>query len=166
LVLPLFSFEINVWKLERDYGAVDAPADGGGGKNMSVPPPPSKLSRSVQGLLSLILDLNMMRNTVAEIGYGTPPPLPPLCPSYHFSDANKLPLGKLTKEHLKVPITSFNLVFSAASTSLSASARRWKAKAAPSPTSRRSFTPSSPTTSAAQSKPQPPPPNTPEVTNL
>lgn len=72
--------------LERDYSADDdaaAPADDGSSGPSDVPS--SKLDPRVQDLIKLIADLNMMKAQMIEVGY----------------DANKLPLGKLSKEHVK-----------------------------------------------------------------
>jgi len=73
--------------LERDYSGDDdaAAADDDSGDKPAADVPESKLDSRVQDLIKLICDLSMMKQQMIEVGY----------------DANKLPLGKLSKEHVK-----------------------------------------------------------------
>lgn len=79
--------------LERDYSIDDdnngnntgSASHGDDDSKEEVDIPPSKLDTRIQDLIRLICDLDMMKQQMIEIGY----------------DANKLPLGKLSKEHIK-----------------------------------------------------------------
>ncbi|KAJ3056683.1 Poly [ADP-ribose] polymerase 2 [Rhizophlyctis rosea] len=77
--------------IERDFGGDDEeeeekeePAADGKGKE-PVKIPDSKLAKPVQELVKLIFNLDMMTKQMVEIGY----------------DANKMPLGKLSKANMK-----------------------------------------------------------------
>jgi hypothetical protein len=73
--------------LERDYAADDDADEPMPSPDGSPAPAKaeSKLDKRVQNLVKLICDLKMMKDAMLEVGY----------------DANKLPLGKLSKEHIK-----------------------------------------------------------------
>lgn len=78
--------------LQRDYSADDDEADAGddeeeanGNGQDKKSQAESKLDPRVQELVKLICDLKMMKQAMLEVGY----------------DANKLPLGKLSKDHIK-----------------------------------------------------------------
>ncbi|KAJ3348914.1 Poly [ADP-ribose] polymerase 2 [Entophlyctis luteolus] len=76
--------------LERDYQEDDEtakdPTPSASSENEPVKTPPSKLDPSVQDLVKLIFDLNLMEKEMVEIGY----------------DAKKMPLGKLTKKTIEL----------------------------------------------------------------
>ncbi len=73
--------------LERDYGVQDDEEEGG--ENAAVKQerktPESKLQPKIQLLMRTIFNKDMMNLQMAEIGY----------------DVKKMPLGKLTKEHIR-----------------------------------------------------------------
>uniref|UniRef100_A0A516AGD1 Poly [ADP-ribose] polymerase n=1 Tax=Lingulaulax polyedra TaxID=160621 RepID=A0A516AGD1_LINPO len=69
--------------IEVDYGTAGAAASQPSQDAKDVPP--SKLPPTVQRLMSLICDTNMMKQAMMEIGY----------------DAKKMPLGKISKKMIK-----------------------------------------------------------------
>lgn len=73
--------------LQRDYSADDddMPDAEDEAKQAEKEQKESKLDTRVQELVKLICDLKMMKEAMLEVGY----------------DANKLPLGKLSKDHIK-----------------------------------------------------------------
>jgi poly [ADP-ribose] polymerase len=74
--------------LQRDYSADDdddAAMPDASPDAPAAATPKSKLDQRVHDLVKLICDLKMMKDAMLEVGY----------------DANKLPLGKLSKKHIK-----------------------------------------------------------------
>ena len=69
--------------LQRDYGEVEDESETAVAQQKTIPVP--KLEKRVQELVSLIFDTKMMTKAMVEIGY----------------DAQKMPLGKLTKAHIQ-----------------------------------------------------------------
>ncbi|KAG4108431.1 poly polymerase catalytic domain-containing protein [Neocallimastix lanati (nom. inval.)] len=73
--------------LERDYGVTKEVEEDikRKTKENKINIPDSKLDERLQNLIKLIFDISIMEQEMAEIGY----------------DAKKMPLGKLTKDHIK-----------------------------------------------------------------
>jgi len=79
--------------LERDYGVTEEEEDSNDNKEakreVKIDIPDSKLDQKVQDIIKLIFDISLMEKEMAEIGY----------------NAKKMPLGKLTKDHIKKSFT-------------------------------------------------------------
>jgi len=74
--------------IERDYGVTEEEEENikkKAKKEEKINIPDSKLDERVQNLIKLIFDISLMEQEMAEIGY----------------NAKKMPLGKLTKDHIK-----------------------------------------------------------------
>jgi len=78
--------------LERDYGVTEEEEEKGADRDVKeekIDIPDSTLDARVQDIIKLIFDISLMEKEMAEIGY----------------NAKKMPLGKLTKDHIKKSFT-------------------------------------------------------------